>query len=93
MSHWRERVLAERFDTREGRRLYASVTLGGMVRVDGDLDREAGEVLLTALSNVMDAEVRTGGTETRTPAQRRADALEEICRSYLDRERSPACRG
>lgn len=39
-STWREQVLAERFDLREGRRLHASLTLGGMVRIDGDLDPE-----------------------------------------------------
>lgn len=92
-STWGEQVLAERFDLREGRRLHASLTLGGMVRIDGDLDPEAGETLLVALSAVMDAEVRDPETETRTPAQRRADALEEICRTYLDRRDRPVVAG
>jgi hypothetical protein len=56
-----------------------------MVRVDADLDPEAGESLLTALGAVMDAEARTGGdADVRSPAQRRADALHEICRGWLD---------
>jgi 5-methylcytosine-specific restriction endonuclease McrA len=92
-STWREQVMAERFDVREGRRLHASVTTGGMVRIDGDLDPEAGETLLVALSAVMDAEARSPEPETRTPAQRRADALEEICRTYLDRRDRPVVAG
>jgi hypothetical protein len=93
VGHWRERVIADAFDVRAGRRLHASVTLGGMVRVDGDLDPEAGEVLLTALAAVMDPGSRSGEQETRTPAQRRADALEEICRSYLGRADRPLVAG
>jgi uncharacterized protein DUF222/HNH endonuclease len=89
VSTWREQVLRGRSDLREGRRLHASLTLGGMVRIDGDLDPEAGETLLVALSAVIDAEVRSAEPETRTPAQRRADALEEICRSYLERSDRP----
>jgi hypothetical protein len=55
-----------------------------MVRVDGNLDPETGETLLAALGAVMDAESRSGDSEDdRTPAQRRADALGEICRWWL----------
>lgn len=93
VTHWRERAVADGFDVRAGRRLHASVTLGGMVRVDGDLDPEGGEVLLTALAAVMDAGSRSREQETRTPAQRRADALEEICRSYLGRADRPTVAG
>ncbi|HET7236261.1 MAG TPA: DUF222 domain-containing protein [Actinomycetota bacterium] len=76
------------------RRLHASPTLGGMVRVDGDLDPEAGQALMTALRAVMDADARTRGTpELRSPAARRADALGEICRSWLDSEERPAIAG
>ncbi len=79
------------------RALYASVTLMGNVRVDGDLDPESGESLLTALRAVLDAEARfRGGAEDeRTPAQRRADALGEICREWewLDRSDRPNVGG
>ena len=70
---------------RKQRRLHASVSFLGMVRVDGDLDPETGETLLTALGAILDAEAR-GSREgdDRTPAQRRADALGEICRQWLD---------
>lgn len=80
------------------RRLHASVTLEGMVRLDGDLDPESGESLLTALRAVLDADVRSGdaadaGSDDRTPAQKRADALGEICRGWLSRSDRPAVAG
>jgi hypothetical protein len=89
-AYWRQAV--ERDQALEGdekirarRRLHASVTFLGMVRVDGDLDPETGETLLTALRAVLDAESRSkAGGDERTPAQRRADALGEICRQWLD---------
>jgi hypothetical protein len=55
-----------------------------MVRVDGDLDPETGESLLTALDAILDAESKSRKRDPRTPAQRRADALDEICRGWLD---------
>lgn len=75
------------------RRLHASLSFLGMVRVDGDLDPETGETLLTALQAVLDAEARSGAADDRTPAQRRADALGEICRQWLDREDRPSVAG
>jgi Domain of unknown function (DUF222) len=33
----------------------------------------------------MDAEARSGAEDVRSPAQRRADALAEVCRQWLDR--------
>jgi hypothetical protein len=73
--------------------LHASVSLLGMVRVDGDLDPETGESLLTALRAVLDAESRSGAADDRTPAQRRADALGEICRQWLDLAERPTVAG
>jgi hypothetical protein len=65
-----------------------------MVRVDGDLDPDTGETLLTALRAVLDAEARSAGDEDdRTPAQRRADALGEICRQWLDLAERPTVAG
>jgi uncharacterized protein DUF222 len=64
------------------------------VRVDGDLDPETGETLLTALRAILDAESRTRWEEDdRTPAQRRADALGEICRQWLDSAKRPHVAG
>jgi hypothetical protein len=86
---WRQRAERERgIDPeerqREQRNFHASVTWGGMVRVDGDLDPETGESLLTALEAVLDAEAKSRKHDPGTPAQRRADALDEICRGWLD---------
>lgn len=78
----------------ERRRLYVSPTLEGMVRVDGDLDPEAGQGLITALRAMVDSSARSGeGQDTRTPAQRRADALGELCRQWLDGSERPTVGG
>ena len=98
-AYWRQRVDRERSSEgedklRERRKLHASVSFLGMVRVDGELDPETGETLLTALRSVLDAEARSRGEDdTRTPAQRRADALGEICRQWLDRSDRPTVAG
>jgi Domain of unknown function (DUF222) len=98
-AYWRQGVEREQASEgedklRERRKLHASVSFLGMVRVDGDLDPETGETLLTALSAVLDAESRSRGQDdVRTPAQRRADALGEICRQWLDRGDRPSVAG
>jgi hypothetical protein len=71
MAFWRQRAERDRgIDTeasrRERRNLHASVTWDGMVRVDGDLDPEAGETLLTALDAVLDAEAKSTKGDSRT---------------------------
>jgi hypothetical protein len=98
-AYWQQQM--ERYRAADGeevlrarRRLHASVSFLGMVRVDGDLDPETGDTLLTALRAVQDAEARTGDADdVRTPAQRRADALGEICRQWLDRGERPSVAG
>lgn len=78
----------------ERRNLNVSPTLGGTVRVDGDLDPETGQDLISALRAVMDADARAQpGPELRRPGQRRADALGQICRSWMDRSDRPAILG
>src|SRR6266542_3768559 len=97
--YWRQAVernhaLDSDEKVRDQRRLHASVTFLGMVRVDGTLDPETGETLLTALSAVLDAESRADPKwQGRTPAQRRADALGEICRQWLDLADRPQVGG
>ncbi len=89
MAHWRHKLdweqgLKEAERVRDQRRLTVSTTLLGMVRVDGDLDPETGETVLTALRHCVDADRRAKDPDdTRTPAQRRADALGVICGSWL----------
>lgn len=95
-AYWRQAVEAAEAGEgalRRRRRLHTSISLEGMVRVDGDLDPETGETVLTALGAVMDAEVRSGAEDGRTPAQRRADALGEVCRQWLDRSDRPSVAG
>jgi hypothetical protein len=99
VAHWRQAVEREHAlegegKLREQRRLHASVSLLGMVRVDGNLDPETGETLLTALRAVLDADARSGsGEDDRMPAQRRADALGEVCRQWLDGSERPTVAG
>ena len=98
-AYWRQAVEREAAlngeeKLRERRRLHASVSFMGMVRVDGDLDPETGETLLTALRAVLDAESRSGdGLDGRTSAQRPADALGEVCRQWLDGVDRPVVGG
>lgn len=99
VAYWRELVEAEQGLNRaerawNERHLHVSATLQGVVRVDGDLDPETGETLITALGAVMDAERRSREREdARTPPQRRADAIGEICRQWLDRLDRPDVAG
>jgi hypothetical protein len=99
-AYWRQAIeqqhaLESDEKVRARRRLHASVSFLGMVRVDGDLDPETGETLLTALRAVLDAESKASrvGEDDRTPAQRRADALGEICRQWLDSGERPSVGG
>jgi hypothetical protein len=91
LTYWRGALddWAESEELYGRRRLHASRTYGGMVRVDGDLDPEGGELLLCALEALAET---TDSYDQRTPAQRRADALVELCRQALDRGELPARR-
>ena len=76
------------------RRLNVSRTNFGMVRVDGELDPETGQTLVTALRAVQDAEARDADpSDSRTPGQRRVDALGVICRRWLDDPDRPRIAG
>lgn len=66
----------------ERRWLTVAKTFSGLVSVDGLLDPEGGATLLTVLAA---GAVPHGPEDTRTSAQRRADALVELCRQALDR--------
>lgn len=74
------------------RKLHVSATWGGMVRIDGDLDPVGGEVVLTALRAMTGSALRDV-TDERTPAQIRADALVDLCRSHLDLGEAPRAGG
>jgi hypothetical protein len=74
---------------KERRRLSIGPLPSGMVRIDGELDPETGQVVMTSLRSVLDAKARSGPGDGRTPAQARADALGELCRQSLDRGGRP----
>jgi hypothetical protein len=102
VAQWRETADAERATEDEERRferrrLHLSAALDGMVRVDGELDPSTGQTVITALRAVEDADVRSragsGTDDARAPAQRRADALGEICRQWLDLAERPLVSG
>ncbi len=74
----------------EARELYLDRTFDGMLSVNGRLDREAGDVLLTAIGAL--STPRTGD-DLRTGPQRRADALIELCQQVLSAGDLPEVAG
>ena len=76
----------------ELRCLFVSSTWAGTVRIDGQLDRASGAVVQTALDTLTDP-ANLDPSDTRSPAQRRADALVELCRDYLDHGNTPVSGG
>ncbi|MGQ0802417.1 MAG: DUF222 domain-containing protein [Actinomycetota bacterium] len=68
-------------DAYQARRFDISETFEGRHVVDGEFHPEGGAIIATAVH----AAETTSKDDPRTPKQRRADALEAICRSYLDR--------
>jgi hypothetical protein len=65
------------------RALHVSPSWSGMVHLDGDLDPEGGGVVLAALRSLAEP-VAPDPQDARSPAQRRADWLVEVCRRHLD---------
>jgi hypothetical protein len=102
LAYWREAADATRAEERarrvyEGRHVHVSPTFDGTVRIDGALDPESGQTLITAIRSVQDAwsraTARDGVEDARTAPQRRADALTDLCRAWLDRSDRPAVAG
>jgi Domain of unknown function (DUF222) len=71
-----ESALAEANRAYERRDLHVGEPQDGLVRLDGLLDAEGGAVLRTALNPFR----KPAQNDDRTPGQRRADALVEVCR-------------
>ncbi len=87
LEYWKQQVDAEaasadREHLFRRRHLQVSPTLGGMVRVDGELDPTGGRVVMTALRSLIEASNLDTG-DPRTPGQKRADALIELCSDHL----------
>jgi hypothetical protein len=93
LAHWHrladpDGALADAGKAFEHRRLFVSVTWEGMTRLDGDLDPESGEIVLKAIGSLAESWALEPG-DTRSPQQRRADALAEICRRHIDSRDRP----
>ena len=87
MAHWRSRALdrlTQKAPTERPRSLYSSKTLGGRREIKGNIGAEAGERLDTALRLASRDDIEG---EVRTPAERRADALDDICEFFLTHQR------
>jgi Domain of unknown function (DUF222)/HNH endonuclease len=87
MRAWRDAATAGRDPRPEpAHALHLSRTLGGRWRLDANLDPETGELVSTALrlAHTPDAD----GEPARSPASRRADTLGDICRFFLDHQRT-----
>ena len=98
VEHWKSAVepgavAGEYTERYERRGLQVSSRADGMVRMDGNLDPETGGTVMTALRSVTDGWRRFGRDDPRSPAQRRADALGEVCRGWLDRPDRPVVAG
>jgi len=95
LGYWRQMVdgpgtVLTEVEEQEMRGISASPSLGGMVRIDGWMTRLAGQTLITALDTLMPP---PGGDDTRTPRQRRHDALEDLARHYLEDPDTPNVGG
>ena len=73
------------------RRLHVSPTFGGMARIDGDADSESATIIDAALRSITEPWAKAG--DERSPAQRRLDALIDICRAHLDHGDTPIIGG
>lgn len=85
--HWRQALDGPdgAFEARQASYLHVSPTFDGTVRIDGLLDPEWGETVLSALDGLMrPSAARAAGCEDRPARWRRAQALIEICRRFLD---------
>lgn len=90
VEYWRQSVegpehtvAAEQFDLRG---VSLSKTWHGMRRLDGWLTPLAGAALETALDSLLPPPSQD---DTRTPRQRRHDALQDLARSHLDHGKTP----
>ncbi len=88
MAEWRAKAdaLADDDEAAERKRsLHVSKTLDGRVELSGSLDPEGGDVVTTAVRLASSDD--TEAEPARTPGERRADALVDICRFFLDHQR------
>ena len=87
VEYWRQQASLELVERdaavqRDQRRLHVS-EMAGMVHIDGLLDPVSGQVVITALDSLTDLG-NLDPSDDRSPAQRRADALTDLCRDHLN---------
>ncbi len=85
-----DEVLDDAKAAHDRRFLYLSQTFDGIFRIDGQLDADGGAALQTALNAAMGP---PAADDSRSAAQRRADALTDIARQQLDGGRLPEVGG
>ncbi len=100
VARWTETAAADAAARRETeaferRRLTMTDTLWGTVHLDAELDPIAAETVRVAIGSLAGPADRDhhDGSDGRTPPQRRADALMEICRYFLDTAEYPTSNG
>lgn len=76
----------------ERRGLDLAETIDGMVAVSGLFDPISGATVLAAIDSLV-APTRENDTDERSWSQRRADALTDICRGFLDSGEGPVAGG
>jgi len=88
MQDWARRAEAVAGDDPEPvlpeRSLHLSRILDGRRELSGSFDPEGGDVIATALRLAQTGDV--DGEPARSPAQRRGDALVDVCRWFLDHQ-------
>jgi hypothetical protein len=93
MHDWAQRaeaVVGDDPDSPQPKRsLHLSRILDGRRELSGSFDPEGGAVIVTALRLAQTCDV--DGEPRRSPAQRRGDALVDLCRWFLDHQQT--CRG
>jgi hypothetical protein len=97
LEHWKdaydpEHVAASAEAKHRRRFVHASRTFDGMLRLDAELDPEGGAIVLSALRSRTESG-SLDPSDTRTGAQRRADALVDICHHDLDHGDAPVSGG
>ncbi|MEE9582178.1 MAG: DUF222 domain-containing protein [Acidimicrobiia bacterium] len=95
VEYWRQQAALEAVQDdadaqRDQRRLHVSM-MAGMVHIDGLLDPVSGQVVMTALDSLTDPG-NLDPSDERIPAQRRADALVNLCRDHLNHGELPTQR-
>lgn len=95
LGYWRQSVdgpgtVQSQLDQQKLRGISGSQSMGGMIRVDGWMTTTAGLAFLAAIDAFMPP---PSPDDTRTPRQRRHDALEDLARHYLDHGDTPTVGG